>query len=198
MDLAALKLPVRIESERVYLRFLRYSDSGWYYEMALRNKAHLLKYEPGNAVFCIHNTEEAEAMMGHFEDICEKRKEFYLGVFRRDTDRFVGQVFIGLSNTEIHACSLGFFAEVSHEGKGYMTEAVQAVLHFMFNILHADRVDLECDASNSRSVRLAERCGFEKKDVSSKHPSSLGSLHFALDRDQGRRLGVPPPRYQYL
>jgi RimJ/RimL family protein N-acetyltransferase len=41
-----------------------------------------------------------------------------------------------------------------------VAEAVRAVLRWAFAHLGAGRLRLECDASNVRSARVAERCGF--------------------------------------
>jgi len=199
MDITALKLPARIISERLYLRFYNYEDSGWYYEMAQRNKEHLLRFEPGNAVFCIHDEGDAEAMMDHFEDICRKRKELYLGVFLREGNGFVGQLFLALSKSESGhlLCSLGFFADVAFEGKGYMTEAVQTLLHFAFTVLQAEAVTLECDAGNVRSARLAVRCGFVEMKDSNAKPSEVKNIHYKMRHLHELCSSMTLPQYRY-
>ena len=53
---------------------------------------------------------------------------------------------------------IGYFADIEHEGQGFVTEAVLATLAILFDKLNAHRVRLECDETNIRSIRLAERC----------------------------------------
>jgi aminoglycoside 6'-N-acetyltransferase len=58
---------------------------------------------------------------------------------------------------------VGYFADIDHEGKGYISEAVRATLGILFNELHALRVCLDCDDTNVRSQHVAEHCGFVKE-----------------------------------
>ena len=55
---------------------------------------------------------------------------------------------------------IGYWCRTSYAGKGYITEAVNAITAFAFDVLGARRVEIRCDALNLRSRRVAERCGF--------------------------------------
>jgi RimJ/RimL family protein N-acetyltransferase len=44
-----------------------------------------------------------------------------------------------------------------------VTEAVRATLRILFEQLHAHRVRLECDETNIRSIRVAERCNMTRE-----------------------------------
>jgi len=71
----------------------------------------------------------------------------------------------------------------------YVTEAVKGALGFVFGPLGAHRVRLECDDTNLRSLRVAERCGFVREGhlrQNHRHAdgsvSVSGTLHFGLLR----------------
>lgn len=58
---------------------------------------------------------------------------------------------------------IGYFADVDHEGQGFVTEGVKAVLGMLFEKMDAHRVRLECNETNLRSIRVAERCGMSRE-----------------------------------
>jgi RimJ/RimL family protein N-acetyltransferase len=83
-----------------------------------------------------------------------------MGAFDKATREFVAQIYVGVVNWDLPEFAIGYFADKHHEGQGFITEAVQATLGFIFEHLRAHRVRLETDETNTRSRRVAERCGF--------------------------------------
>jgi aminoglycoside 6'-N-acetyltransferase len=152
-----------IQTERLYLRPYQPGDGAWYYAMSLRNKAHLAQYESGNAVMSINREEDAERVVRDFVACWAAREAFFLGAFCQGTDEFVAQIYIGVVNWDLPEFDIGYFAETSREGQGYVTEATRAAVRFAFGQLGASRVRLECDDTNKRSIRVAERCGMVKE-----------------------------------
>ncbi|MBN1812307.1 MAG: GNAT family N-acetyltransferase [Anaerolineae bacterium] len=182
-----LDIPTRIETGRLYLRCYQAGDGPWYYEMSQRNKPHLARYESGNAVMTIDTEEDAEVAVRSFAATWVARNAFFLGVFRRDTDEFVAQIYIGAFDWNLPEFEIGYFADVEHEGQGYVTEATEAALHFAFHHLGAHRVRLRCDDTNVRSFRVAERCGMVKEghireDKRNADGSISGTLHYGMLR----------------
>ena len=155
-----LDLPIRIETQRLYLRPYKPGDGDWFYPMSQRNRAHLKRNEGDNVVMTVESAEQAEVLVRELAAEWVARNCFFLGVFDKASDEFVAQIYIGPLDWELPLFTIGFFADVDHQGKGYVTEAVIGVLQFIFNHLHAHRVQIECDDTNLRSCRIAERCGF--------------------------------------
>lgn len=158
-----LDIPDRIETERLYLRGYQAGDGPWYYAMSQRNKPHLARYEYGNPVMQISSVEEAEVVVRGFAVAWMARDAFFMGAFLRDTQEFAAQIYIGMANWSLPEAELGYFADVDHEGQGYVTEAAKGALGFIFNHLGAQRVQLMCDDTNERSWRTAERCGMVRE-----------------------------------
>jgi aminoglycoside 6'-N-acetyltransferase len=131
--------------------------------MSQKKKPHLARYEAGNAVMKIKNEEDAEIIVRDFAAAWAARSTFFMGVFHQMTHDFVAQIYISVVNWDLPEFELGYFADVEHEGKGYVTEAVHAALHFTFTQLGAARVQLDWDDTNNRSYRVAERCGMIKE-----------------------------------
>jgi ribosomal-protein-alanine N-acetyltransferase len=179
------KLPSRIEAERLYLRCYQAGDGRWFYTMSQKNHSHLQRFEPENAVLSVHSEQEAEALAIELGAACLAGKVFFLGAFERATDEFVAQVYIGPANLDLPEFDIGYFADVDHEGQGYVTEAVKAALGFIFEHMQARRVRLECDDTNVRSQRVAERCGFTRigharENRRNPDGSLSGTLYYSL------------------
>jgi len=187
-------IPERIEAERLYLRPYRAGDGPWYYRMGQRNRDHLARYESDNAARSLENEEEAEALMGKLAAAWESRTAFFLGAFDRQNDQFLAQVTVVPVDWDVPAFATGYFVDVTHEGQGYVTESVRAVMGFVFKHLRAHRVRMESDDTNLRSRRVAERCGMvleghireNKRDPDG---TLSGTLHFGLLRREFEALG---------
>jgi ribosomal-protein-alanine N-acetyltransferase len=163
MQKALPDIPSRIETERLYLRPYAEGDGRWYYPMSQKNLAHLSRYESENPVMAIRSEREAENLVRSLAVQWAERRSFFLGAFDRSSDEFVAQVFVGPVSWELPEFQIGYFVDKAHEGRGYVSEAVRAALGFVFQHLHAGRVRLECDDTNARSIRVAERCGMVRE-----------------------------------
>jgi RimJ/RimL family protein N-acetyltransferase len=159
VDKMLLQIPTRLETERLYLRCYEPGDGSWFYPMSQSNRAHLLHHESENVVMTIRDEPGAEATVRQLAANWAARDCFFLGAFDRATDEFVAQVYVGPVNWALPEYEIGYFADVDHEGRGFVAEAVRAALRFVFEPLRAHRVRLECSDTNARSYRLAERCG---------------------------------------
>jgi RimJ/RimL family protein N-acetyltransferase len=189
MDKSLLDIPVRIETERLYLRCYQPGDGRWYYPVSQKNRAHLLRYESGNIVMTINSEADAEAVVQDLAAAWAARNSFFIGAFDKQTDEFVAQIYIGPVNWDLPEFEIGYFVDKDHEGHGYVTEAVQATLGFIFEHLRAHRVRLECDDTNRRSYRVAERCGMVREGHFRENKRSSdgvfsGTLHFGLLRSE--------------
>jgi RimJ/RimL family protein N-acetyltransferase len=158
-----LNLPIRIAAERLYLRSYQPGDGKWYYAMSLRNRDHLARYEADNPLMTLASEEAAEVLVRELANAWAARDCFFMGAFLKRNDEFAAQIYVGPVNWELPEFQIGYFADVDHEGQGYVSEAVKATLSFIFEYLQAHRVRLECDESNVRSWRVAERCGMVRE-----------------------------------
>jgi ribosomal-protein-alanine N-acetyltransferase len=187
MQKLLLDIPTRIETQRLYLRCYQAGDGGWYYAMSQKNQAYLSRYEAENPVMSIKTEEDAEALVREFAACWVARNAFFLGAFDRMSDEFVTQIYVGPVNWDLPEFQIGFFADVDHEGQGYVTEAVKATLGFIFQHLKAERISLECDDFNTRSYRVAERCGMVREGHIRKNKRNAdgrisGTLHYGILR----------------
>ena len=163
MNKIPIDLPNRIETEHLYLRPYQAGDGPMYYAASLRNREHLAEYESGNVLMQINDERQAEAVVRELADDWAARKHFFIGIFEKDTNAWVGQVYVGPTNWDLPEFYIGFVADVNLQGKGYISEAVRGVLRMLFEDLMAHRVCSDCNENNLRSWRLLERCGFTRE-----------------------------------
>ena len=80
----------------------------------------------------------------------------------KDTRQLIGSIGIvpdpKRENPQVRM--LGYWLDEAHWGKGYMTEAVQAVLNYGFNELQLSLITANCYPHNKRSQQVLERNGF--------------------------------------
>ncbi len=181
------ELPRRIEAARIYLRSYQVGDGRLFYAIRQRNRVHLARYEADNVVMSVASEQEAEVVVGELAAEWEARTSFFMGAFDRATGDFVAQVYLGPVSPELAEFEIGYFVDRDHEGRGYITEAVQAALAFAFEHLDAQRVRVECDDTNERSWRVAERCGMVREGHIREHKMSpdgklTGTLYYGLQR----------------
>jgi len=153
----------KIETQRLLLRAYQAGDGAMLYAAGLRNQDHLSEFESGNVLMSLKDEKHAEAVVRELGEKWAACECFFIGLFEKTTNEWVGQVYVGPTDWELPEFTLGFVADVHHEGKGFISEAVQRVLKLLFEDLGAHRVRSECNENNIRSVRVLERCGFHRE-----------------------------------
>jgi ribosomal-protein-serine acetyltransferase len=159
------EFPQQFESERLILRCYRPGDGKWYYAMSLRNQAHLRRYESDNVACDLSSEDAAERLVQELANEWTKGSCFFMGAFDKNTGEFAAQIYVGPVDWKLPEFQIGYFADVDHEGRGYVTEAVKATLKVIFTRLNAHRVRLECNESNQRSIRVAERSHMTREGI---------------------------------
>jgi RimJ/RimL family protein N-acetyltransferase len=77
--------------------------------------------------------------------------------------RVVGDLSIFLKSAKFAKLELGWVFHPSVHGRGYATEAAEAVLKVCFDTLGAHRVFAQLDPRNEASARLCERLGMQQE-----------------------------------
>lgn len=159
-----LDLPGHLETDRLILRPYQAGDGPAYYDVCVRNKDHLLPYEAGNPALDVKTVEDAEILIREFAAAWVGRNAFFLGAWKKsDPAVFVAQLYVGAVSWDLPEFEIGYFVDQRHEGQGYVTEGTKAALALTFDHMQAQRVRLGCNDTNTRSYRVAERCGFTRE-----------------------------------
>jgi Acetyltransferases, including N-acetylases of ribosomal proteins len=126
-----------------------------------------------------HSTEQALACIADWRDEFEKKNFISWAIAEKNTDEFLGTIVIstrnrdpqyGLFTHEIaEVISLGYNLREEHWGKGYMTEAVTAVLALVFDNIRTPRVEACVHPENTASLKLLEKLHFSREGLLRKY-----------------------------
>ncbi|WP_110513453.1 GNAT family N-acetyltransferase [Herpetosiphon llansteffanensis] len=67
------------------------------------------------------------------------------------------------------SCHLGYEIHQSYANRGYMSEALQAVIQYAFVDLRLHRIEANIMPRNQRSIRVVEKLGFEHEGLARKY-----------------------------
>jgi [ribosomal protein S5]-alanine N-acetyltransferase len=88
----------------------------------------------------------------------DEGKIFSFTIAAPDSNRLLGRIGIR-KTTHPNVWNLGFWTHPEHQGKGYMTESVLAILDFGFEQLGAIQIEASYALWNKNSQRVLEKVG---------------------------------------
>ena len=88
------------------------------------------------------------------------REDLWMMIFLKGTNTLIGGSGLHRINWDVPKFEIGYWAHTAYTGKGYMTEAAEAITAFAFDTLNAARVEIRCDEANMRSISIPRRLGF--------------------------------------
>jgi ribosomal-protein-alanine N-acetyltransferase len=163
----ALALP-EIETPRLVLRLATGDDVREIVRFYRDNQAFLQPWEPLHTPYFFTEAHwQRQVVQSRDEHACDQALRLFL--FRRDAaeeaaaaaGRLIGSLsFSGFLRGAAHACSVGYSLAEAEQGRGYMTEALDAAVGFAFEALHMHRIVAGYLPRNERSGRLLRRAGF--------------------------------------
>jgi [ribosomal protein S5]-alanine N-acetyltransferase len=140
-----------LETERMYLKILTLSDvEEVFHHFSDKDVTKFMDIEP-----CKDIVEAKEIIQFHLDDSgCR------WGLFHKDDQAFMGTG--GFHCWDQSKAEIGFDLAKSYRGKGYMTEAIQAMVKFGFDEMMLDYIEATVEPDNSKSIKLMQKLGFEQ------------------------------------
>ena len=89
----------------------------------------------------------------------------------------IGDIGIWKIIREHHRGVLGYVLKKEHQGKGLMSEALNAVIHYGFNDLQLHSLMAEVNPQNNASFQLLERLGFRREGLFREDVYFRGAFH---------------------
>jgi ribosomal-protein-alanine N-acetyltransferase len=85
-------------------------------------------------------------------------------IYRNDDDALVGGITLAnIRRGVAQAGSLGYWVGAAFARRGYMTQAVRALVPFAFGTLRLHRIEAACIPDNAASIGLLEKTGFVRE-----------------------------------
>ena len=93
----------------------------------------------------------------------ESDKMFKWGLALRDSNTVIGTTTLFNLNLDNGRAELGYAMGRAHWGKGYMNEALNALVSHAFEAMDLRRLEADVDPRNAPSIRTLERLGFQRE-----------------------------------
>lgn len=146
---------VELRTSRLHLRPMAMSDKEAVLNIFSDEQA--LKYwgkEP------IRSIEEAESMVQQELDWVAAGSCMTWALALPDSDQLVGKIVLFQLNEQNQRAEIGYIVDRRYWGQGYMSEAIECVLGFAFDVLELHRIEADTDPENSASLAVLDKFGF--------------------------------------
>ncbi|TLS50711.1 GNAT family N-acetyltransferase [Paenibacillus antri] len=158
-----LDFPERFESDRLIIRCPQWGDGPAVNEATVESLNELRPWMPWASA--APSVEETEANLRHARLQFLKREDLRLLLFLKSGGACIGSSGLHRIDWTARKFEIGYWIRTSYAGRGYMTEAVEAIAAFAARELAANRIEIRCDVRNARSAKVAERLGFTLEGV---------------------------------
>jgi RimJ/RimL family protein N-acetyltransferase len=168
------------------LRLREFEEDDWRATWPYESDPEVVRYQSGG----IRTPEES---LKHVQDsmataLESPRSIFDLAVVLREGGRLIGRCGLKVVDAEQREGALWYVLDRTLWGKGYISEASEAMLDFGFGTLGLHRVWADCDPRNAGSVGVLRKLGFRleahfRENVFLKGEWCDSLIHAILDRE---------------
>ena len=112
----------------------------------------------------LKSEQEGQKLLDWFRNRFKEELGIRWGVTLKGEPNIIGTV--GFNNyTQKHRANIGYDLKSSYWNRGYMTEALQAIIDFGFNKLNINRIEAEVMQGNVMSEKLLKKLNFCREGV---------------------------------
>lgn len=158
-----INFPEEFYTERLLIRKPMPGDGPAVYEAMQASLEELKPWMPW-----AHREQTEQDVEANMRDAHAKfltREDLRLHLFDKVTGKFIGSSGLHRINWDVPKFEIGYWIDSRQSGKGYITEAVQAITDFAFEQLNARRVEIRCDLKNTKSSAIPEKLGFTLEGI---------------------------------
>jgi RimJ/RimL family protein N-acetyltransferase len=158
MSVSIQHLPESFESERLILRVPKPGDGQVLLEAYNESLERLRPWFPWAQE--TGTLEEREQFVRQQYAKFIQNEDMMLFFFLKDSGILIGCGGLHYRGLNVPKFEIGYWVRTGFEGKGYITEAVNAITRFGFEQAAAQRIFIRCDINNLRSQAVAKRVGY--------------------------------------
>jgi len=147
-----------LETQRLILRRLQHGDEAFVFQHFSDPEVtrYLLDEDP------LTRREEAEEIIQLYADPAGKTHNRW-GIVLKADDKLIGTCGFHRWDKRHRRAEVGYDLARAYWGQGIMAEALRSALSYAFGTMGLNRVDALVYADNVRSVRLAQKLGFQSE-----------------------------------
>ncbi|OKH35156.1 alanine acetyltransferase [Calothrix sp. HK-06] len=155
-----LELPL-ITCTRIIIRMATNEDIPKILNYFSENKTHLTPYYPSwQGGFFTREYWELQIQVNYQEFANDRSLRLFIFP-KANPNRIIGTLnFSNIVRGAAHYCNVGYSLALNEQGKGYMTEAMQSSIEYMFQEFNMHRIMANYIPHNQRSGNLLRRLGF--------------------------------------
>lgn len=156
MNLSNRRIPERLETPRLIIARNKPEQAEALFEAASESIPTVFPFLP----WCHPGYEMSETTdwLKYAYNQWDTGRSYGFGIYEKPGGEFIGGC--GVNRFDEHpTMNLGYWIRSSAVGKGYATEATQALVKFGFEHLHLIRIEIIMSVHNIASKRVAERAG---------------------------------------
>ena len=151
---------VEIETERLILRRFRKEDVDYSYSNWM-NDSEVTKYLRWTAYENVEGARDyIDYVINGYNEEC-----YHWVIISRDIDQSIGAISVVETCYEIDLVHIGYCLGKKWWHKGYMSEALAAVIEFFFEQIGANRVESCFDPRNANSGKVMAKCGMKYEGI---------------------------------
>jgi len=150
----------QLSTPRLWLREITENDADDIFNIF--SNYNLIKFTDNE----IHKTKNDSLTWIH--TITEKyyrKKLVYWGISLKGTENIIGVAGIYHIDFKHDFASSKVILGYDFHNKGYMTEAMKAIIDFIFNVIQLNRIEAQVFVDNKPALRQFEKLGFEMEGV---------------------------------
>ncbi len=165
MDLFRLRPRLRLETERLTLRPPEAADHVPWAMLRRDGEGFLRDWEPSWSAD--HLTRHAfRNRVAWSRRAIDTGRGLPLFLIRRADTRLIGAITVdNIRRGPSQSATVGYWVGEAFARQGFMTEALEAVVHHAFTVLDLGRIEAACLPENRASRALLERAGFKYEGV---------------------------------
>lgn len=153
-----------LETERLRLRAIRLDDADADGLITVFSDPLVLRYLSADPP--CSTREQAYSMIRWMHSWYEEKSGLRLAItLREGDDLLIGTCGFHRYNAHARRAEIGYDLASAHWGRGYMTEAARALIHWCFEALDLHRVEADITLGNSASERVLLKNGFTAEGV---------------------------------
>jgi RimJ/RimL family protein N-acetyltransferase len=149
-----------LHTQRLLLRNFIASDLEAF--LTYRNDPEVAKYQSWSIPY---SREKGEAFIREMQDVHAPKQGDWLqlALELKETGALIGDVAFGIKVDDIRQATVGFTIASAYWQNGYATEAMIALLDYLFEDVDMHRVVADCDTENIGSWKTLEKLGFRRE-----------------------------------
>ena len=148
---------VRLETERLILRPFTAEDAEAVYAN-WASDSEVTKYLTWPTYQSVQN---AHNYMKFCIDSYQNPTTYQWGIELKENHELIGNISVVDVDESVDSAELGWVIGRAYWGRGYMPEAAQRVMDFLFDEVGANRIAAKHDANNPKSGRVMQKIGMK-------------------------------------